>query len=45
MAPVAVSIHNYENRLIDNMKGWGRILLDVDDNVVLAELITIEDAI
>jgi len=42
---VVVSIYNYENRLVNNMKGCERILLDVDDSVVLVELIIVADAI
>jgi len=43
---VVVSMHNnYENRPVNNMKGCRRILLHVDDDVVLVELITVEDAI
>jgi hypothetical protein len=42
---VVLSIHNYENRLVNNMKGCERILLNVDDSVVLVELIIVADAI
>jgi len=45
VAAAVVSIYNYENRAVNHMKGCGRILLDVDDSILLVELITVEDTI